>query len=169
MAKKQATHTNGGGSRRQPGRRSQQASADVRETAGHGAKSQAIRDKAILALLSEKSIAKAAAKCGLSERTLHRWLTSDAAFQAQYAEARRATFEAGMSRVQSLMVKAIETLEELLDETEHPNVRLGAARTLAEIGIHEHDADVIVQKLEQIEEHQRHYGDPQTQGLRRSA
>ena len=155
MAKKQATHTNGGGSRRQPGRRSQQASADVRQTAGHGAKSQTVRDKAILALLSEKSIAKAAAKCGLSDRTIHRWLTSDAAFKAAYAEARQATFEAGMSCVQALTAKAIDTLDELLDAKDYPNVRLGAARTLAEIGLHQHDADVILQRLDEIEAHQR--------------
>ncbi len=155
MAKKQATHTNGGGSRRQPGRRSQQQSADVRETAGHGAKSQAVRDKAILALLSEKSVAKAAAKCGLSERTLHRWLTSDDAFQAEYAAAREAAYQAGIYRAQALTGRAMDTLEELLDAKINANVRLGAARTVAEIGIHQHDAETILQKLDEIESDQR--------------
>ncbi len=155
MAKKRATHTNGGGSRRQLGSRSQKASADVRETGGHGAKSQTVRDKAILALLSEKSLAKAAAKCGLSERTIHRWLTSDAAFKAAYAEARQAAFEAGMSRVQALTGKAIDTLDDLLGEKDHPNVRLGAARTVTELGIHQHDAETILRKLSELEAHQR--------------
>jgi len=102
-----------------------------------------VRDKAILALLSEKNIPAAAAKCRIGERTLHRWLTSDAAFKAAYAEARQAAFEAGMSRVQALTGKAVDTLEELLGEKKHPNVRLGAARTVVEIAMHQRDAETL--------------------------
>ncbi len=138
-----------------PTARRQQKAADVREAAGHGAKSQAVRDRAILALLSEKSIPEAAAKCRIGERTLHRWLTSDAAFKAAYSEARQAAFEAGMSRVQALTGKAVDTLDELLDAKKYPNVRLGAARTVAELSIHQHDAETILRQLGEIEEHQR--------------
>ncbi len=119
-----------------PTDRKQQKAAGVPKTAGHGAKSQAVRDKAILALLSEKNIPRAAAKCGVCERTLHKWLSQDEAFQVDYAAARQATFEAGMSRVQALTGKAIDTLDDLLDATDSPNVRLGAARTVTELGIH---------------------------------
>ena len=157
MAKKQITHTNGGGSRPTRSRRSQQKSAEVRESAGHGAKSQAVRDKAILALLSEKSMAQAAATCGLSERTLHRWLTNDDAFQAEYAAARNAAYQAGIHRAQALTARAMDTLEELLDAKINANVRLGAARTVAEIGIHQHDAETILQKLDAIESDQRRH------------
>ena len=131
-----------------PTARRQQKAADVRETTGHGAKSQAVRDKAILALLSEKNIPAAAAKCRIGERTLHRWLTSDAAFQADYSAARQAAFEAGIHRVQALTARAVDTLEELLDEKKYPNVRLGAARTVVEIGIHQHDDAIILGELE---------------------
>ena len=135
--------------------RSPQKTAGVRKTAGHGAKSQAVRNKAILALLNEKNIPRAAAKCGVCARTLHKWLSQDEAFQADYAAARQATFHAGMSRVQSLTAKAVETLEDLLDEKAYPNVRLGAARTVAELGIHQHDAETIMRKLAEIEAFQR--------------
>ena len=60
-----------------------------------------------------------------------------------------------MSRVQALTGKAIETLDELLGEKDYPNVRLGAARTVAELGIHQHDAETIMRKLDEIEDHQR--------------
>ena len=130
----------------------------MRETAGHGAKSQAVRDRAILALLNEKGIPEAAATCRIGERTLHRWLTSDAAFQAEYAAARQAAFGAGLHRVQALMGRAVDTLEELLGEKKHPNVRLGAARTVAELGMHQHDADTIMRKLDEIEMYQRRPG-----------
>lgn len=135
--------------------RRQQKSADVREPAGHGAKSQAVREQAILALLSEKTIAKAAAKCGVNVRTLARWLENDEDFKIAYSEARRATFEAGMSRVQALAARAIDTLEDLLDQEQYPNVRLGAARTVVELGVHQQDAATIMKKLDELERQQR--------------
>ena len=139
--------------------RTPQKSAGVRETAGHGAKSEVVRARAILALLSEQTISKAATKAGVSEKTLRRWLADDEAFKADYAAARRKTFEIGMGRVQAAAGRAIDTLEELLDDTDHPSVRLGAVRTLAELAIHQHDADVIMSKLDEIEEHHREQDD----------
>ena len=121
--------------------RSRQKRADVRESAGHGAKSEVVREQAILALLTERSEAKAAAKCGISVRTLQRWLADDEDFKAAYASSRRTVFDAAMNRVKALTGKAIDTLDDLLDEREYPNVRLGAARTVAELGIHQHDAE----------------------------
>ena len=50
---------------------------------------------------------------------------------------------------------AVDTLEDLLDATDHPSVRLGAARTVAELGIHQHDADTILRKLDEIESFNR--------------
>ncbi|MBU23050.1 MAG: hypothetical protein CL476_08120, partial [Acidobacteria bacterium] len=110
-----------------------------------------MRERAILALLSEKTLGVAAEKCGVNEKTLRRWLAGDEAFKKAYTEARQATFEAGMGRVQALTARAVETLEELLDATQSPNVRLGAARTVAEMGIHQHDAETILRKLEEVE------------------
>jgi len=112
MAKKQA---NGEASRRQPSTRNPQVPADTRSKRGHGAKSQATRERAVLALLSEKTITDAAKKAGVDDSTLRRWLSQDEAFQVEYA----------------------------------------AARTVAEIGIHQHDAETLLQKLDEIESDQR--------------
>ena len=101
---------------------------------------------------------KAAAKSGVNARTLRRWLADDAAFKADYAMARQTAFEAGMNRVQALMVRAVDTLTDLLDAKTQPNVRLGAARTVAELGMHRHDADTILRKLAEIETAQRQQG-----------
>jgi transposase-like protein len=128
-----------------------QASADARDSPGHGAKSDAVRERAILALLSEKSIGAAAQRCGVNERTLRRWLTDEPEFATAYDQARQATFTAGMSRVQALVGRAVETLEDLLGATKHPSVRLGAARTVAELALHQHDADVMLRRLDDIE------------------
>ena len=110
-----------------------------------------------MALLSERTVADAAAKAGVNEKTLRRWLSEDEAFQANYAAARQAAFEVSIHRVQALTAQAVDTLEELLDEKKHPNVRLGAARTVAEIGIHQHDAETILRKLDEIESDQRRH------------
>lgn len=135
--------------------RSPQKAADSREKGatppGHGAKSAAVREAAILALLTEKSIQLAAARCGVHERTLRRWLTDDPTFKAEHDAARRAIYETGMCRVQALTGKGVETLEELLDAKKFPAVRLGAARTIVELGIHQHDTETIMRKLEEIE------------------
>jgi len=135
-----------------------QKSADGREKPergpapkGHGAKPEAVRESAILALLTEKSIGLAAERCKVNERTLRRWLAEDAEFKAAYEAARRASFDAGIARVQALTAKGVETLEELLDAKKFPSVRLGAARTIVELGMHRHDAETIMKKLEEIE------------------
>ncbi len=132
-----------------------QKSADDRDLGGHGAKSGAVRERAILALLSERTIGQAAAKAEVNERTLRRWLSDDDAFKAEYAAARQATFQAGIGRVQALTARAVDTLEDLLDAEKYPSVRLGAARTVAEMGIHQHDAETILRKLDEIEAVQR--------------
>ena len=132
-----------------------QKSAGARDPAGHGAKPAAVRERAILALLSEKTIGQAAAKSRVNEKTLRRWLSGDDAFKAEYAAARQATFQAGIGRLQALTARAVDTLEDLLDAEKYPSVRLGAARTVAEMGIHQHDAETILRKLDEIETVQR--------------
>ena len=152
MAKKQATHANGESTRTV---RNPQVPADTRSKGGHGAKSAAVRERAVVALLSEKTVTEAAAKAGVDESTLRRWMSDDEVFQAEYAGARTAAYQAGIYRAQALTGRAMDTLEALLDDEKHPNVRLGAARTVAEIGIHQHDAETILQKLDEIELDQR--------------
>lgn len=130
--------------------RNPHVSADVREKGGHGAKSEAVRERAIVALLSEKTVTDAAAKAGVNEKTLRHWL-SEAAFKVEFATARQVAFDAGIHRVQALTARAVDTLAELLDDTDHPNVRLGAARTVTEIAIHQHDAATILMRLDELD------------------
>ncbi|MEW5983456.1 MAG: hypothetical protein AB1806_13970 [Acidobacteriota bacterium] len=118
---------------------------------GHGRKPRAVRERAIVAVLSERSLAEAAKRAGIGEKTLKEWLARDPEFQADLAEARRTAFEAGMGRVQALVSKSVETLDGLLDPSEPPGVRLGAARTLVEIGLHQQDAEIIQRRMAEIE------------------
>lgn len=129
--------------------------AAIGRRAADTTKPEAVREKAILALLSEKTIGAAAKRCGVGERTLRRWMTDDEDFKRELADARRAMFQAGMHRVQALTARAVETLEALMRPKMPPAVRLGAARTVAELGTYQHDAETILEKLEQIEAFQR--------------
>ena len=120
------------------------------EPAGHGAKTAAVREQAILALLSEPTLGQAAARCRIAEKTLRRWLTEDV-FKAEYEAARHAIFQAALSRIPALTIRAVETLADLLGTSKPPAVRLGAARTVAEIGMHQYDAETILKKLDDLE------------------
>ena len=93
----------------------------------------------------------AAKQAGVDERTLRTWMTLDAQFQADLAAARRATFDAGMARVEALAARAVATLEDLLDCNEQPSARLGAARTLLELGVNRHDAETLLLRIEDLE------------------
>jgi hypothetical protein len=114
-----------------------------------------VREQAILALLSEPTIKEAAARVRIGESTLRGWMTEDAAFQAAYEAARHATFQAALRRIPALTGRAVETLADLLDDATSPAVRLGAARTVAEIGMHQYDGETILRKLDEIEASQR--------------
>jgi hypothetical protein len=61
--------------------------ADVRaggELPGHGTKSDSVREQAIVALVSAKTFAAAARRCGVNEETLRR-LMADEAFKGELA------------------------------------------------------------------------------------
>ncbi len=74
-------------------------SADVRNKAGHGLKSNATRERAICALLTEKTIARAGKRAGIAERTLRRWMSDDEDFIRAYEQARRVAFTTAMDRI----------------------------------------------------------------------
>ena len=85
------------------------------------------------ALASGSTIRDAAKTAEVSERTAHRRM-SDPAFRAQVAMIRGRTVEAAMGRLTEAMCDASDTLRRLL-EAESETVRLGAARSVLELGV----------------------------------
>jgi hypothetical protein len=55
--------------------------------------------------------------------------------------------------------------EIIRERTAPPAVRLGAARTVAELAMHQHEAEAVVLRLDEIERHQREQVDA-NQGCR---
>ena len=132
-----------------------QKPAGIRDPVGHGAKSRAIRQRAIVELLAEKTLGAAASRVGVNEKTLRRWLAEDKDFKRELAEAQRVASETGVLRVQGLMSKAADTFGELMGPKVPPNIRLTAARIVSELAIHQYEAGTILRRLEELEAYQR--------------
>lgn len=99
---------------------------------GHGSKRHA-RPLAIAALLVSPSIAQAAEKAGIDEKTLDRWL-KEQAFQRQYRAARRQAVEQSLAVLQGAMIHATGTLLNLL-KSDQPAVQCRAALGIIHHGV----------------------------------
>jgi hypothetical protein len=75
-----------------------------------GRRSDAARERAVLALLSCPTLEDAADEAGVSERTLRRWLRDDAAFQDDYRRARAAAADEVLRRLQVGAGTAVQAL-----------------------------------------------------------
>jgi hypothetical protein len=89
------------------------------------------REAAALALARGLTVKRAAVESAVGQRTLHRWLAEDPAFQRRVAELRQGLFAQVLGRLSDLSGQAADTLGELLGSQDH-KVRLQAARTVLE-------------------------------------
>src|SRR5262249_35112595 len=112
----------------------------------------ASQQKAIQALLTERSIRDAAAVTGIGESTLRRWLDSDQGFAETYKAARERVYESGLAFLQSSIESGVKTLREVCEsETAPPQVRVGAAKSLVEMGLKARDQLELAERMKAIE------------------
>ncbi len=112
------------------------------------------KEKALTALLNSASITEAAAKSGLSERTLYRFLDEEE-FKKEYRAARRQVFEQDILRLQSLHSEAVDTLQKNL-HCENPAVETRCAQIIVESCRKDFETLDILSRLEELEsEHQK--------------
>src|SRR5215468_4350724 len=83
----------------------------------------------IAALLTEPTHAAAAAKAGVSEATLHRWLHLPD-FQSAYRQARRELVEGAVGRIQAATGQAVDTLLAVAKDGAKDSDRVRAAMAL---------------------------------------
>jgi hypothetical protein len=115
---------------------------------GHGAKAH--RDDALtLALARGLSNAEAAAEAGVSERTVGRRKAAPA-FLARVRELRAGLVEWAAARLADGMVEAADTLGGLLT-AESEATRLGAARSLIELGAKRRDSLELEERIAELE------------------
>src|SRR5450759_4212405 len=91
------------------------------------------QQKAIATLLTERNVPAAAKAAGVGKRTLYRWLTQPE-FKAAVQQSVTDAIGAAVRRLVGLSGKAIDTIEEILDDKDiqlnHPYISLRAAISL---------------------------------------
>src|SRR5919202_1635532 len=84
------------------------------------------QEAVIAALLTEPTHAAAAAKAGVGEATLHRWL-KEPTFQAAYRAARRDVLRGAVERLQAATGQAVDTLAGIARDGAKDSDRVRAA------------------------------------------
>jgi hypothetical protein len=103
----------------------------------------------IVALVTGKSAEEAAAAVGVSARTAYRRL-ADPAFRQRLAEAQAQLVAQALGKVTASATAAATTLEQLLT-AESETVRLGAARTILELGTKVRENSDLAARMQALE------------------
>lgn len=91
------------------------------------------KETAILALLQQPTIDRAAAQAGISRATLFRWL-KDPDFQERLTEARRQATQMALLHLSDLSERATQVLREVMEAPNaSPTARVAAARASLEL------------------------------------
>ena len=109
-------------------------------------------ERAIIALLNEQTIGKAATTAGVSERTLYRWL-DDPGFSRAYRKARREAFGQAIALTQRYAPLAVNTLAKIMTDQDAPaHAKASAATTLLRFGREGLELDDLAARIEALEE-----------------
>jgi hypothetical protein len=100
-----------------------------KQVEGHGQKLTSKQEALIAALLTEPTYAAAAAKAGVGQTTLYRWLHLPA-FRAAYRRARRELVETAVGRIQAATRQAVATLLDVARQGRRDGDRVRAAIAL---------------------------------------
>jgi hypothetical protein len=104
----------------------------------------------VAALAAGSTNQDAAATAGVNERTVRRRL-EDPAFRAQVDEARRAAIDLAVARLSDSAAFAATTLRQLAEGAQAETVRLGACRTILELGLKWREHGDLTARIEQLE------------------
>jgi transcriptional regulator with XRE-family HTH domain len=109
------------------------------------------QERAITALLTEKTQAEAAAKAGVNESTVSRWLR-EPAFAEALQQARRDLVSVAIGRLQEAAATAVTTLKEIAeDKAQLGSARVSAAKTILETAFKAQELQDIEDRLTALE------------------
>jgi hypothetical protein len=108
-------------------------------------------DALLLALACGASVESAARKVGVSERTVYRRL-ADPAVQQQLLALRADMVQRSTGMLTAAGLEAVKTLVDLLNGSQPAAVRLGAARTIVELGLKLRDATDLAERVTALEQ-----------------
>jgi hypothetical protein len=100
-------------------------------------------------LVAGATRANAAAKAGISIRTLERWV-AEHGFKLELETARRTAFDKGLGVLRGAVAKAVETLMALLD-SKHESERRHAASEILSFAFRAHETGELEARLEALE------------------
>lgn len=111
------------------------------------------RETAIVALMTEPTVTKAAARAGVGEATLYRWLREDE-FQDAYRSARRDAFGQAIGRLQQIASNAVDTLAGIMADPEAPHhAKSSAAIAVLRFGRDGLELDDLAERVRRLEKH----------------
>jgi hypothetical protein len=120
-------------------------------TSGHGSRGGK-RELVIAALLTNRTHADAAELCGISLRTLQRWLKEDA-FNSAFQAAKSDLVNATTGRLRASGVEAVETLRVVAADAEcPPQARVSASRAILEFMFAAVELEDVLVRLEKLEQ-----------------
>jgi hypothetical protein len=110
-----------------------------------------IQERAIVALLSNSTIKRAAKSVGVDDATLWRWL-QDKDFHNAYRTARRESVSQAIARLQQASSEAVNTLREIVKDKQQPApARVGAAKAILEFSIKAVELEDLEQRVCELE------------------
>ncbi len=116
------------------------------------------QEAAILALLNELTVAKAAEGAGVSERTIYLWLDQPA-FEAAYTKARRQHFRQAIGISQRYTSTMLSVLVSIATDKNIPaGARVAAATQVAKFSREGIELDDVIARVTALEQAQRAQG-----------
>jgi len=116
-----------------------------------GGKLKRKQETAIAALLTEPTIGSAAARVGVGEVTLWRWLRR-ADFQDQYRQARREVVSQAIAALQQASWEAVGTLRQVMADSEAPATsRVSAAKAVLELALRAVELEDLQERVRALE------------------
>ena len=119
-------------------------------TRGHGEKLSRKGEQALAALLQHATIKDAARACGISEKSLWRWLQRED-FQKRYREAQRAVVDASIAELQGATKEAVKTLRRNLT-CGNPFAENTAATTILAQSLKAIELQELQERIERLEQ-----------------
>lgn len=109
------------------------------------------QEQAVVALLNEPTVSRAAESIGMSERTVYRWL-DEPGFSRAYRKARREAFAQAISLTQRYAPAAVHTLAKIMgDESAGATARVSAATALLKFSRESIELDDLAERVDALE------------------
>jgi hypothetical protein len=106
----------------------------------------------LTALACGATVEHAAEKAGIARRTAHRRL-QDPEFQGRLSQLKADMLKRATAMLTAASMEAVKTLLGLQAENMPPGIRLGAARSILEIGNRLRDSTELFERVEAVERH----------------